>query len=168
MEINGLLKDTISYFAGDPKRIQHFIKVHAFAKLIGESENIDSSVLFTLEAAAVVHDVGIKPAEAKYGKCDGHLQEVEGPAVAEQLLKKRGAPEELIERVCFLVGHHHTYSAIDGIDFQILVEADLLVNYYEDATSVDDISAHYEHFFNGYRFAYLQRNVFGSVGYEDL
>ena len=146
-EISGLIIKMTEFFSGDPKRIQHFIKVHAFAKLIGESEHIDSSTLFTLEAAAVVHDVGIKPAEAKYGKCDGHLQEVEGPAVAEQLLKKQGVSERLIERVCFLVGHHHTYSAIDGIDFQILVEADLLVNYYEDATPIDDISAHYEHFF---------------------
>ena len=40
--------------------------------------------------------------------------------------------KNVIERVSYLVGHHHTYSNIDGIDYQILVEADFLVNIDED------------------------------------
>ena len=31
----------IEYFGGDAKRIQHFIKVHAFSRLIGESEGLE-------------------------------------------------------------------------------------------------------------------------------
>ena len=46
---------------------------------------------------------------------------------------------EDIERICYLVGHHHTYSNIDGIDYQILVEADFLVNFYEDNLAKDAI-----------------------------
>jgi len=38
----------------------------------------------------------------------------------------------VIDRVCFLIGHHHTYTEISGSDYQILVEADFLVNLYED------------------------------------
>lgn len=34
----------------------------------------------------------------------------------------------VIDRVCYLVGHHHTYNDIYGADYQILVEADFLVN----------------------------------------
>ena len=34
----------------------------------------------------------------------------------------------MIRRVEYLVGHHHTYKDIDGLDYQILVEADFLVN----------------------------------------
>ena len=30
--------------------------------------------------------------------------------------------------IIFLVTHHHTYSGIDGMDYQILLEADYLVN----------------------------------------
>ena len=30
--------------------------------------------------------------------------------------------------VCYLIGHHHTYDQIDGIDYQIMIEADYLVN----------------------------------------
>ena len=41
-------------------------------------------------------------------------------------------PCDIIDRVCFITANHHTYSRIDGIDFQILVEADFLVNIFED------------------------------------
>ena len=37
-----------------------------------------------------------------------------------------------IMRVCFLIGHHHTYDQVDGLDYQILLEADFLVNSFED------------------------------------
>ena len=35
----------------------------------------------------------------------------------------------------YLIGNHHSYDKIDGLDFQILVEADFLVNIYEDNMS---------------------------------
>ncbi len=57
------------------REVQHFIKVHSFAKLIGEEEHLDEKLLYILEAAAYVHDIGIRPAEAKFGRCDGKLQE---------------------------------------------------------------------------------------------
>ena len=41
-------------------------------------------------------------------------------------------PAQMIERVSYLVGHHHTYQDIQGLDYQILVEADFLVNMYEE------------------------------------
>lgn len=75
MNINQLTDATIEFFNGDPKRIQHFIKVHSFARQIAVGEGVSAETLNTLEAAAVVHDVGIKPAEEKYGRCDGKLQE---------------------------------------------------------------------------------------------
>lgn len=30
--------------------------------------------------------------------------------------------------MAYLVGHHHTYKDVDGLDYQILLEADFLVN----------------------------------------
>ena len=35
-----LFLEMISYYSGDPKRIQHFTKVHSYAKLIGEREQL--------------------------------------------------------------------------------------------------------------------------------
>jgi len=136
-ETNGLIMEMIDYYTGDPKRIQHFIKVHSFARLIGTLEKLDEATLFVLETAAIVHDIGIKLCEEKYGDCSGKLQEAEGPAVAKDMLERLGYDAAVIERVCYLVGHHHTYSNIDSInidsmDYQILVEADFLVNLFED------------------------------------
>ena len=130
--LNNLCSRMIEFYRDDPARIQHFIKVHSFAKLIGEEEHLDEKLLYILEAAAYVHDIGIRPAEAKFGRCDGKLQEQEGPAEAEKMLKSLGFEQDVIERVSYLVGHHHTYTDIDGMDYQILVEADFLVNYFED------------------------------------
>lgn len=129
------------FFSGDPKRIQHFIKVHSLARLIGAAEGLDGEELLTLEAAAVVHDVGIKPAEEKYGNCSGKLQEQEGPAAAEPLLRKCGFEEGVVQRVLWLVAHHHTYDNIDSADWQILVEADFLVNLYEDGADGETVRA---------------------------
>lgn len=127
-----LFLEMIAYYSGDPKRIQHFTKVHSYAKLIGEREQLSPEELYILEAAAYTHDIGIKPAEEKYGSSEGKLQEQEGPAVARGMLMRLGFAENVIERVCYLIGHHHTYTGIEGRDYQILVEADFLVNAYEE------------------------------------
>ena len=116
----------------DPMRIQHLMKVHRFAQMIGRMEKLDAHTQFVTECAALVHDIGIRPAEEKYGRSDGKIQEQEGPAYARVMLEELGMEAEDIERVCYLVGHHHTYSNIEGIDYQILVEADFLVNFFED------------------------------------
>lgn len=137
--LNRLYMQMVEFYREDPARIQHFVKVHSFARLIGEEEGLDEKTLFTLEAAALVHDIGIKPAEEKYGSSAGPLQEKEGPALAAEMLGKLGFEPEVIQRVSYLVGHHHTYTNIDGKDYQILVEADFLVNYYEDHVSKENI-----------------------------
>ena len=68
----------IKLYSGDAKRIQHFCKVHSYAKLIGQTENIDKKNLFILEAAALTHDIGIHICEEKYGNCNGKLKEKKG------------------------------------------------------------------------------------------
>jgi hypothetical protein len=108
---------------------------------------LDEKSLFILEAAAYTHDIGIKPAEEKYGRCDGKLQEQEGPIVAQSMLSELGIENYLIERICYLIGHHHTYDNIEGMDYQILVEADFLVNLYEDEAGSRTIRQAYERIF---------------------
>lgn len=145
--LNNLCSRMIEFYRDDPARIQHFIKVHSFAKLIGEEEHLDEKLLYILEAAAYVHDIGIRPAEAKFGRCDGKLQEQEGPAEAEKMLKSLGFEQDVIERVSYLVGHHHTYTDIDGMDYQILVEADFLVNILEDGLAKEAALQAYHNIF---------------------
>ena len=122
-----------AYDRPDTPRIQHFVKVHDLAATIGVMEGLDESTQRILEVASILHDIGIHPAEAKYGNCHGPHQEELGPEEARTLLNRLGGWDEpLIDRVCYLIGHHHTYTNIDGIDYQILVEADFLVNIFED------------------------------------
>lgn len=126
--------------AGDPKRIQHFIKVYEFAHIIGVKEQLEEKQLHILDMAAIMHDIGIRPAEIKYGRCDGKLQEQEGPYYAKQLLADfPEVTEDEIERICYLIAHHHTYDGIDGLDYRILLEADFLVNALEDNLDRDAI-----------------------------
>lgn len=132
----------------DPKRIQHFIKVHRFAQLIGRMEHVDAHMQFIIECAALVHDIGIRPAEEKYGSCTGKMQEQEGPAYARRLLEEVGLDAADIDRICYLVAHHHTYTDIDGMDYQILVEADFLVNFYEDALGAEAIQTAVKNIFH--------------------
>ena len=133
--INKLHLAMIELYTGDAKRIQHFCKVHSYAKLIAEAENVDDETLFIIETAALTHDIGIHICEEKYGNCNGKLQEKEGPPIAKQLLEKLGFNDKVSNRVQYLIAHHHTYDNIDGIDYQILVEADFLVNMYEENLS---------------------------------
>lgn len=145
--INKLHLAMIKLYRGDAKRIQHFCKVHSYAKLIAETENVDKECLFIIEAVALTHDIGIHFCEEKYGNCNGKLQEKEGPAIAEKMLKELGFDQDVSDRVQYLIAHHHTYNNIDEIDYQILVEADFLVNIMEDGLSKEAALKAYESIF---------------------
>lgn len=134
-----IISAMIEYYKGDPKRINHFMKVYAFAGAIGREEGLDSRMQNILETAAIVHDIGIKISEEKYNSSSGKYQEKEGPAEAEKLLGNLGIDKDIIERVSYLVGHHHTYGNIQGLDYQILVEADFIVNIYEENESRNSV-----------------------------
>ena len=141
-KIDSLSLAMISYNNADPMRIQHTTKVHAYARLIGLGEELDEETQFILESAALVHDIGIRASEKKYGHQNGKLQEQEGPAVARDLLERLGGYTEVqIARICWLVAHHHTYHVCEDMDYQILIEADFLVNLYEDNESPKAIEA---------------------------
>lgn len=130
-KLRALFFSMIEFDRGDPLLIQHFTKVHGYASLIAQSERLDEDVRNTLEAAALVHDIAIPFCMEKYGSDAGKLQEKEGPAMAEKMLSELGFPADMTARVAALVGMHHTYSPMDGIDHQILVEADFIVNSFE-------------------------------------
>lgn len=132
MEHTNVIHEMILFDRGDVRRIQHFLKVYQFAALIGKLEGLSPEQQEILEIAAILHDIGIIPSEKKYGISNGKLQEQEGPAYARELLNRIGGyGQEFIDRVCFLIAHHHTYEGIDGLDWQILLEADFLVNSFE-------------------------------------
>ncbi|MEX1376923.1 MAG: HD domain-containing protein [Eubacteriales bacterium] len=126
--INEILIEMLKYNALDTRRINHAMKVHAYSKAIAEKEKIDENELLVLELAAILHDIGIKECERKYSSTNGFLQQKEGPLVAMELVEKYNLDANLLKRVLYIIGHHHTYKDVDGDAHQILLEADLIVN----------------------------------------
>jgi HD superfamily phosphodiesterase len=139
MKIGDVSAAMVAYNAGDLRRVNHLLKVYGFARTIGEREGLDARTQEILEISALTHDIGIRNSERKYGNCSGEHQQQEGPPEARALLASLGADEAVIERVCWLIAHHHTYTDIQGRDYQILIEADFLVNAFEDEMDEDAI-----------------------------
>lgn len=161
MDNNRLIIEMTKYYRGEPKRIQHFMKVYAYSRMIGEMEGIPKEEQEVLETAAIVHDIGIKASLEKYGDCVGKHQEAEGPRAAKEMLTRLGYEEQAVKRVCYLVGHHHTYHEIDGMDYRILVEADFLVNLYEDHASPQAVETALREIFKTPSGTRLCREMFG-------
>lgn len=127
-----VVQKMIEYFGADIRRINHALKVYGFASCIARRERMSEKELLIVDISAILHDIGIKEAEKKYNSSSGHYQEIEGPSVALNLLADLNINKVLLDRICFLIGNHHSYQKINGIDFQILVESDFLVNIFED------------------------------------
>ncbi|HPY12490.1 MAG TPA: phosphohydrolase [Sphaerochaeta sp.] len=150
-----------AYESPSTARIAHVAKVHNYARQIALLEGVDEATQLIIEAAAIVHDIGIKVCLEKYGSHAGHLQETEGPPLAEAMLASLGFDEDVIKRVSFLVGHHHTYDTIDGIDYQILVESDFLVNLEEKGETEETIRRTLNDIFKTPTGKHLCRLLFG-------
>lgn len=147
----------------DGALVHHFTKVHGFAAAIGRMEGLDEETQLILETAALVHDIGIRNARRQYGCSDGKLQEKIGPAEAEALLRSLGGyTETQIARVKYLVGHHHTYTNVEGLDYQILIEADFLVNLHESPDRYRAILTAEERIFRTESGKRLLHSIFGE------
>ena len=141
MLVDDILESAIIYNGNDVKRINHLLKVFSFAHHIGIMEKCDMKAQEIIDISAILHDIGIHEAERKYNSNAGNWQEIEGPPVANELLKNFNLDDIIKDRILFLIGHHHQYNVIDGIDFQILVEADFLTNIFEDGMDEHSINS---------------------------
>ena len=139
MRIAEIMQKMIAYSGKNLHDIDHLIKVWTYAKLIGELERLDGETQFILETAAIVHDIACPLCREKYGNTSGKHQEQEGMVLAEEFLRDTGMTSEEIARVAYLVGHHHTLSGTQGQDYQILIEADYIVNAGESGYSPANI-----------------------------
>lgn len=121
-----ITKLLVDYFGNDFRRITHALEVLKYAEKIMESTpDCDNDVVI---AAALLHDVGIKPSEENFGYNNGKTQEEFGPSVADTLLKSIGFPNEKTIKVCEIIGNHHSPSRYDYPELKILKEADRIVN----------------------------------------
>lgn len=124
-------------FGDDQKRIDHALAVLNHARELLAGEPGEPRVVL---AAALLHDIGIREAERKYGSANAVHQEREGPPIAARILKNLDLDPQAIDHVCRIIGSHHSGRGIDTPEFRILWDADWLVNLpdvYPDATAAD-------------------------------
>ena len=141
MTISEIMAKMIAFSNGNIHDIDHFIRVWTYAKTIGELEHMDAGTQFILEVAAITHDIACPLCRQKYGNTNGKYQEIEGEPLVRSFLIDSGLTAEQIDRVAFLVSHHHTLTNIDGIDYQILIEADFIVNASENSYDKETIQS---------------------------
>ena len=139
MKIAEILKKMITFSNGNIHDIDHLIKVWTYAKTIGELEGLDPETQFVLEVAAITHDIACPLCREKYGNANGKYQEIEGAPLVTEFLSDTGMTTEQISRVAYLVGHHNTLTDIKGMDYQILIEADYIVNASENGYSKENV-----------------------------
>jgi len=136
-----IMEKMIAFSEGNLHDIDHFIRVWCYAKSIGELENLNAETQYLLEVAAITHDIACPLCREKFGNTNGKHQESEGVPMVEAFLSGTGMSAPQIERVKYLVGHHHTFSNIDGMDYQILIEADYIANASENGYSTKNIKS---------------------------
>jgi hypothetical protein len=162
--VERVILSMIAYFCGDAKRVNHLLKVFGFAKAIGSAEKLDAREQEILDIATLTHDIGIKNSEAKYNSAAGGYQQTEGPPEAEKLLRGLGVQETVIGRVCWLIAHHHTFGEITEIDYQILIEADFIVNAFEENLAPEAIGAFVKKYFKTDSGKTIMRSLYGFEG----
>ncbi|MCM8796215.1 MAG: HD domain-containing protein, partial [Candidatus Omnitrophica bacterium] len=129
-----LLKELENYFGNDSKRINHARKVMDYAERLLQQEGGDWQIVIP---ASILHDVGIKVAEEKYGSPLNYYQDKEGTEVARKILLQVGLRKEDIEEICEIIAHHHSAGRINTLNFKILYDADCLVNLKENLKNKD-------------------------------
>ena len=146
MNISQIMEKMIAFSNGNLHDINHFMCVWTYAKTIGELEGLDRKTQETLEIAAITHDIACPLCREKYGNTNGKRQEEEGGPLVRSFLADAGLSAEQVNRVAYLVSHHHTYTGIDGIDYQILIEADYLANASENGYAKEIIQRFLDRF----------------------
>ena len=124
-----LIYEMKKVFGDDQKRIDHALAVLGYAEKIQAQEGGDP---FIVRAAAILHDIGIHEAQRKHGSSVGKYQEIEGPRIAEEILKRYDLEAETIDHICKIIANHHTLNDFDTTEFRIILDADRLVNIPED------------------------------------
>ena len=139
MTVNEVMEKMIVASQGSFHDINHFLKVWAYVRNIGMGEKLDDETQRTLEMAAIVHDISCPSLREKYGNADGKKQEEESSPMIKEFFADTDVEKSVADRIDYMIAHHHTYTDVDGIDLQILLEADFLVNAQEMSIKKDAI-----------------------------
>lgn len=116
-------------FGEDGKRIDHALRVFRYASAIAEKEGADLEIV---DAASILHDIGIREAEKKHQSNAGKFQEMEGPGIAEPILNELGYDDQKKDAILDIIANHHSAKGRDCLEFRCVWDADWLVNIPDD------------------------------------
>ena len=163
MKTAAIIEKMISFSKGNVNDVAHFMKVWGFARVLGELEALEDDEQELLEITAVIHDIACPVCREKYGSCPGNLQEQESPDLVREFLEEFVFSTRFVEKVCWLVAHHHTYDDVHDVIHRILLEADFLVNAGECKASSEEIRKMYEKVFRTHGGKKLLKEMYPSA-----
>ncbi len=135
-----LLLEALQYEEGHKRRTQHILKVYSLVSLFCEYEDISEEEKIILRAAAILHDIAIKYAKQHCnGDASQENQKKFAPMLVEKFLLNANYNKSYISKVIQLVLNHHNYYEEHCKSLQILIEADLIINFYESDYNQDRI-----------------------------
>ena len=161
LDVSGILRRMAAYPGNTMHDVNHLVKVHAWARAIADGEGLDEITREITEIAAIVHDIACPLCREKYGSALAKKQEEEGEILAREFLADCGLLPRTVERICFLVAHHHTLTGVDGMDWQILLEADYIVNADESRFSRENMENFVSRIFKTDTGRKIMRNLYG-------
>ncbi|UCD48822.1 MAG: family 16 glycosylhydrolase [Phycisphaerales bacterium] len=116
-------------FAENPGMIGHTVRVRGYAMQIQRDEGGDA---LTVQAGALLHDIGIPRAREVHGSSAGKYQEIEGPPIARTIMTKLDMKPDQIDLVCRIIANHHSAAdraTVARPEFKAVWDADWLVNF---------------------------------------
>ncbi len=131
LQQDNLLKDKVAvemkrYFKTDFKSISHASRVARYAEKIGKAT--EGANMALILCSAYLHDIGRVEAEKKHGNTDPEFIQLEGPVVAEALLQKLGADDQLSNEVCRIISHKEPASQDNEVNYHIVYDACLIAH----------------------------------------
>jgi hypothetical protein len=171
MKTGELIQAMIDFYGSTHRdQIEHTLAVYGYAQCIAENEGFSEEDKTIALNAANLHDTGVKIGKDKKGSCTHKEQEEFGPPVAKEILGKLGVDDKSIERICWLIGHHHTPVLVNennGNDFQALIEADFLANLDEDFYPVESAQKIEDNYFRTATGKHLIETMFRITNKEE-
>lgn len=140
------MKRMIDYYAAcDSTQIAHTLCVHEYTRMLAMREGYDERKRGLLEIAALLHDIGCPSAKWKYGDSQPIHQQQEGMCIAADWFASDPSWLDTQEAqwVVDVVGAHHNAVQAEVLGFEVLYEADLIVNLFEGYYPVDYADVYY-------------------------
>ena len=138
-EEKALLRERIAlemkkYYGTDFRPMSHALKVARYAEQILKMEGGNPLIVL---GASYLHGMAVHKRGKRSEGTPVHVQDGEGLAAAKAILEKLSVEKEIADEICDILGHLDRPREQDGLNFQIVYEAEWLATAEEKGISTD-------------------------------